>query len=336
MVQNKCQNRVLLQALACEPVERHPVWLMRQAGRYLPAYKHLRQRYTLSQMFHEPEIAAKVTLLPIERFPFDALILFSDLLLLAEAFGKCVFYPEQGSPYIEPKVYTLNDLPRPSLTHIASTLSYVLQTIHLVKSTARLPLLGFCPAPWTLLCYLCPHVDHAHPELISWLDRLCEASILYAKLQFQAGVDALQVFDSWTHLLPASHFSSHVLVYWKRFIDALSDKPLLFFSRTNSMHAQEIATIRPSAISFDEQLPLALLRDLVPEDIAIQGNFSPSFLAQKTPQEVFQEASLLSTSMQGKRGIIWNLGHGILPMTPLENVDALLEGLSASPTCCRR
>ena len=164
-------------------------------------------------------------------------------------------------------------------------------------------------------------------DFISLLDSLCEASILYAKLQFEAGVDALQVFDSWTHHLQEQEFAPYALAYWKRFIEAFPDKPLIFFSRTNSAYPLQIASIGPTSISFDEKVPLQELRTLVPKNIAVQGNFSPVILRDAPADVVFLEALSMAQSVQKENGVIFNLGHGVLPLTPLENVHAFLEGL---------
>ncbi|MBM3197905.1 MAG: uroporphyrinogen decarboxylase [Chlamydiae bacterium] len=324
---------LFVEALACKEVKRPPVWLMRQAGRYLPSYQKLRARHGLHELFHTPELAAEITLLPLERFPLDAAILFSDLLLLAEVFGKKAVYPELGGACIEPSLQGNDGLPQVSEEEISDKLHYIFQAIDLVKRRlTTVPLLGFCPAPFTLLCYLVQGSIRTHmiaPHFTLLLDRVCEVSILYAKLQKQAGVDAVQVFDSWTHHLSAEEFALYALPYWKRFIEALPDCPLLFFSRTNSRYPEQIAAIKPTAISFDEGVSLAELRRRVPSNIAIQGNFSPERLACGSVEDIFVEASMMARSVAGERGVIFNLGHGILPTTPLENVDAFLQGLTS-------
>lgn len=305
---------------------------MRQAGRYLPSYRKLRTLHSLSDLFHTPELAAEITLLPFQEFSLDAAILFSDLLMLAEVFDRQAIYPEGKAPFITPPVRVTEVLSCPSKEKIQETLSYVFDTIRLVKPRLQVPLLGFCPAPFTLLCYLLDQpIRQAMQEdgFSLLLDQVCNASILYAQLQFEMGVDALQVFDSWTHHLQGQEFMEYALRYWDRFVQALPGRPLLFFSRTNSQYPREIAALRPAGISFDEGLSLQELRKITPQNIAVQGNFSPERLLSSSSQQVFQEAEQMAQSVQGKSGIIFNLGHGVLPKTPLENVHAFLEGLNS-------
>ncbi len=334
-------SSLFLEALASKEVKRPPVWLMRQAGRYLPQYLKLRSKHSLSTLFHDPDLATEVTLLPLKIFPLDAAIVFSDLLILAEVWDKKVFYPEAGGPYIQPKVEKETDLFFVREEEILHKLSYVFATIKQLKPVLNVPLLGFCGAPFTMLCYLLEGKGgHDFPTVRLWmkkkpiefsslLHKICRATILYAKLQFEAGVDAIQIFDSWTHLLSKEEFLLYALPFWKEIQTHLKalNIPTIFFSRVNSLYSQEIASIFPSAISFDEGKSLASLRLLVPEGIAIQGNFSPAFLLAASAAEVKQEASLMARSVRGQKGIIFNLGHGVLPKTPIENVMAFLEGL---------
>lgn len=330
-----------LEALSCKEVTKPPVWLMRQAGRYLPEYRALRERHTLATLFHEPELAALVTLMPLKRFSFDAAIVFSDLLVLAEVWGKKVVYPEAGGPYIEPKVESGRELFAASKDQLATSLSYVLKTINLVKPELSVPLIGFCGAPFTLLCYLLERkgggdfspirtwIQTRPEELSRLLDCICSTAIAYVELQVEAGVEAVQIFDSWTHLLSQEEFLLYALPYWDKMQKALKSLgvPLLFFSRSNSLYPELISSIKPSGISFDEGKSLQLLREKVPKDIAVQGNFSPHLLATGSIEEIQKEARKMAESVRQEKGIIFNLGHGVLPNTPIDNVHALLEGL---------
>lgn len=338
---NTITSSLFLDALASKVVKSPPVWLMRQAGRYLPQYLKLRTVHSLSSLFHEPDLATEVTLIPLQIFPLDAAIVFSDLLILAEVWDKKVFYPESGGPYIQPKVEKETDLFFVTEEEISHKLSYVFATIKQLKPILDVPLIGFCGAPFTMLCYLLEGKGgHIFPTVRLWIEKrprefssllhkICKATISYAKLQIEAGVDAIQIFDSWTHLLSKEEFFLYALPYWQEMqmhLKALG-VPTLFFSRANSLYPKEIASIYPSAISFDEGKSLASLRQLVPEGIAVQGNFSPQFLLSASASEVKKEALLMAQSVIGQRGIIFNLGHGVLPKTPVENVWAFLEGL---------
>lgn len=335
------KSSLFLQALACKEVEKPPVWLMRQAGRYLPQYLKLRARHSLSTLFHEPDLATEVTLLPFQLFSLDAAIVFSDLLVLAEVWDKKVFYPESGGPYIQPKVEKESDLFFVTEEEILQKLSYVFTTIKQLKPLLNVPLMGFCGAPFTMLCYLLEgRGGHGFPTVRLWMEKrpkefssllhkICRATISYAKLQVNAGVDAIQIFDSWTHFLSKEEFLLYALPYWQEMQLQLKELgvPTIFFSRTNSLYPLEIASIYPSAISFDEGKSLRSLRQSVPEGIAVQGNFSPQFLAEASSLDVAKEASLMAQSVVGEKGIVFNLGHGVLPNTPIENVLAFLEGI---------
>lgn len=337
----KKTSTLFLDAVSCKEVVRPPVWLMRQAGRYLPEYKELRSLHSLSTLFHDPHLAAKVTLMPLERFPLDAAIVFSDLLVIAEVWGKKVVYPEQGGPYIEPVLENPLDLFSVTEEEIEEKLSYVLDTIHLLIPKLDIPLLGFCGAPFTLLCYLMEgRGGHNFSKVRSWIERssdsvhlclekICDVVISYVRLQIKAGVEAVQIFDSWANLLSKEEFLLYALPYWKRIQESLKDLgvPLIFFSRANSIYVEEIVSISPNIISFDEGKPLSELRERVPDTIAIQGNFSPTLLASKTAVEIEEMAYALAESVLGKKGIVFNLGHGVLPHTPIANVEAFLQGL---------
>lgn len=328
---------LFLEAAFCKEVVRPPVWFMRQAGRYLPEYRALRSKHLLSTLFHDPILATEVTLLPLRRFPLDAAIVFSDLLLIAEVWDKKVVYPEEGGPYIEPAVESPLDLFAVTEEEISIKLSYVLDTIRELIPKLSVPLLGFCGAPFTLLCYLLEGKGghdfskvKSCPSIHLCLERISDVVISYVRLQIKAGVEAVQIFDSWANLLSAEDFLLYALPYWKKIQEGVQDLgvPLIFFSRANSVYPKEIAGIAPSVISFDEGKPLFLLREIVPSNIAIQGNFSPTLLASKTAAEIKSMAYDLAESVSGKKGIIFNLGHGVLPHTPVENVEALLEGLT--------
>lgn len=334
-------SSLFLDALASKKVERPPVWLMRQAGRYLPEYQELRARHTLSTLFHEPELAAEVTLMPLKRMPLDAAIVFSDLLVLAEAWGKKVFYPETGGPHIEPVVDSSMDLIFSGKEVIEEKLSYVFSTIKILKPELTVPLLGFSGAPFTLLCYLLEGrggngfqsvrfwMDYRKEEFKVLLDEVCDACIAYSTLQIEAGIDAIQIFDSWTHLLSKEEFQMYALPYWKKIQDGLVSLgvPVIFFSRSNSLYPELISSINPGGISFDEGRPMSSLRRLVPKGIAIQGNFSPEKLAYGSIQEIRSEALEMARSVALEDGIIFNLGHGVLPKTPIENVMTFLESV---------
>ena len=312
---------------------------MRQAGRYLPEYLEFRKKHSLLSCFHEPDLASHITHMPLKRFDLDAAILFSDLLVLVEVWKKSLLYPEVGGPCIEPPLKNIQELYVPGKQEVKEKLSYVFDTIALLLPKLNIPLIGFCGAPFTLLCYLLQGksgsgfsevrtwIDHRNEEFLKALDIVCDTCVLFATLQMEAGVNVFQVFDSWANLLSKEEFALYVLPYWKRMKAELShlNGPVIFFSRANSLYPELISSFSPDCISFDEGKPLSELRAKVPSHIAIQGNFSPELLLHGTVSEVKEAAFKMVRSVASEKGIIWNLGHGVLPKTPLENVEALLK-----------
>lgn len=334
-------NSDFLKALACQEVERRPVWLMRQAGRYLPEYQAYRKKHSLLSCFHEPELAAEITHMPLKRFDLDAAILFSDLLVLVEVWGKDLSYPEVGGPCISPPLKSLSELHIPTEQEIKEKLSYVFDTIQILKPQLKVPLIGFCGAPFTLLCYLLQGKGGQFLEVRNWIEKkneeflkalniVSEACILFAKEQIKSGVVAFQVFDSWANLLSEKEFALYALPFWEKMREAIREVPLIFFSRANSLYPKLISSISPDCISFDEGRPLSELRKIVPPHIAVQGNFPSDLLLNGTVSKVKQEALKMVESLGCEKGVIWNLGHGVLPKTPIENVTAYLEVVRAS------
>jgi uroporphyrinogen decarboxylase len=299
------KESIFLKALSCRNDKgRPPVWLMRQAGRYLPEYRELRKRHTLSELFHTPRLAAEVTLQPIRRYPLDAAIVFSDILVVLESLGFTVHFPEGKAPFAE---YTSEVKP----------LTFVAETIGLVKASCEVPLIGFCGGPYTVASYSNHPIDHA------FLEKITQASIDYLRLQEEAGADAFQIFDSWAGLLPKEKFEEFSLPYLKKLIDSVS-KPVLIFTRNASSYVEEISRLNPSGISFDGAKPLSLLRKQTPSHIAVQGNVEPEVLL-RSKEEVIHAIERLLESMRGEQGFIVNLGHGVLKNTPVENVEAFVH-----------
>ena len=293
---------IFLKALACRNDEgRPPVWLMRQAGRYLPEYQNLRQKHSLYDLFHTPKLAAEITLQPVKRFPVDAAILFSDILIVLESLGFSVDFPEGKNPCAKH-------------TGVTKSLDFVGETIALVKSRCEAPLIGFCGGPYTVAKYIEGNID---------LDRLTERSIEFLRMQERAGVDAFQIFDSWAGLLPKERFQTLSLNYLKKLLRAVS-KPIILFTRNSSSYAEELAGLNPAGISFDGLKPMSELRKITPAHIAVQGNIEPTTLLG-SKEEVIQAADQLLQCMTGEPGFIANLGHGVLKSTPMENVEAFVH-----------
>lgn len=296
-----------LDALHCRNSGRPPVWLMRQAGRYLPEYRHLRAQHSIETMFRTPDLAFEVTMQPIRRYGLDAAILFADILTPCDAFGLDVTF--EGGPVVKgtPKPFELKNV------------EYVARTIQLLKKELSVPLIGFCGGPYTVNKYL----DKKIPRT-----KLVEATISYLKMQIAAGVDAIQIFDSWAGHLPKAEFCAQVLPDLKEIVDAIRPFPTIVFTRGSCHLIDELVSLEPTGISFDWDLPMKKIRERVPAHIAVQGNINPELLKQPQ-QKIFEEVSVLAQSMAADPGFILNLGHGMTPDLPVESVTTLLEAASS-------
>lgn len=305
-------NDLLLRALKCQPVVRPPIWLHRQAGRFLPEYRVLRAGHSFRHLVGTPQLAAQITKLPIDLLGVDAAILFSDILVLAEVFGYAIDFTDgKGIQLLEPSYEMRLDVPE--------TLSYVAEAIQLLKNDLKVPLIGFCGGPYTVSTYM----KKTSPE---WLEKITDATIEYLHLQIEAGVDVIQIFDSWAGKLDPADFHTWALPYLKTIVDALkpSGIPVTIFCRGSTRYIKELVALQPTALAFDWEKEMHVLRQEVPAEIAVQGNLDPVIL--KGPLDILQQkAEAMLSSMKGVPGYIFNLGHGVEPDTPVENVRWLIE-----------
>jgi uroporphyrinogen decarboxylase len=326
---------LLIKALQGKNTNRPPVWLMRQAGRYLPEYQDLRKKHSLWTLFHTPHLATKITMMPIERFSFDAAILFSDILLIAEACGKSVEYLDAGGPRIAP--LTKEEIASLRTFDVRERLSYVFETIQRIKGECPVPLIGFCGGPFTVACYMLEEIKTWMKKEPVWVHQLLrqitQVTIEALHFQIEAGVDALQIFDSWADRLDTGDFHRFCLPYLNEIVEALRDRiPVILFCRKASLRTQDLVPLRPTAISLTEEKPMSLLRQEIPKEIALQGNLPPSLLL-RTQEEIEGRVHSLVQSMEGEQGFIVNLSHGILPQTPVENVEAFVKACRKSIYC---
>lgn len=318
-----------LQALACKNQrERPPVWIMRQAGRYLPEYQEIRQKYSLEEMFRNPELIFEITKQPLEILGVDAAILFADILHVPLSLGLDVSFPGKGGPVVSPAIETEDDLmslhPRP----IEESLSFVKSGIHLLKGAIDVPLIGFCGGPFTVMTYMTGKKVkkwlYTNPEsAFELLQMITDQSIAYLKMQIAAGVDAVQIFDSWANLLSRTEFIRFAQPYLKQIVDAV-DVPVVLFSRASSHYISEFVALKPDGISFDWSYPIDEIRARVPETIAVQGNLDPELL-YAPPSIIERETIKMLKKMQGDPGYIVNLGHGVLPDIPVDHVKAFVD-----------
>jgi len=332
-------NDLLLRALRCEPTERRPLWLMRQAGRILPEYRALRAQHSFEELCADPDLAAEVTLLPLDRFPMDAAIVFADLMSPAAALGVDVRF--EPGPRIDKPIRTAADiraLPRPGAGEIAPE---VMATLGRVKEAlaGRAVLIGFAGAPWSLGAYLvegrgAPGFPRMRALLESdgvafgeLMERLSEVAVTYLIDQHRAGADVVQLFDSWAGLVPPATWASEVLPHVRRVLEALREAgvPTIYFPRGAPQAIDLHLPLPMDGLGLCPLSDLADVRARAPESLALQGNLDPAALLAG-PEATARAASDLLSRMPA-RGHIVNLGHGLHPETPLESVSALLDAV---------
>lgn len=307
-----------------------PVWLMRQAGRYLSSYRRLRERYSFETLCMNAELAAQVTLLPIERFDLDAAIIFSDILFPLTILGATASFPEGVGPKLSFKNL---HFPQNIKELLKISLEPVYQAIRLVKKSTNLPLLGFSGGVWTLFAYLIEKgkpsswkksiemiPSKAFQPIFKYLERLI---IAHLELQIEAGCDAVQIFDSLAHLLPPSYLESYSFQPLERILRALPKKTFCLFYRVHQEYVPLFTGKAPCALSFDTSVHLPKARLLLPSCV-IQGNIDPLLLCEDTPTLKQTVASLAST-MKHDPAFIFNVGSGLLPQTKEENVQLLID-----------
>lgn len=329
-------NDRLLRALKGVNTGRPPVWIMRQAGRYLPQFRAMRERYSFLEMCHQPELAAETTLLPIQLLDFDAAILFSDILMVPQALGVGVRFENGVGPIIERPLQNVSDCEKLPYPNVEEKLGFVKRAIELLKPQLQVPLIGFCGAPFTVASYMIEGGSSkefkktkrwmlTEPESFHQLLQLiAQVSVDYLKMQIRAGVNAIQIFDSWAHCLADAQFREFSLSYLRMLVEAIQPCPTLLFCRGSSVFAPALAEARPAGISIDWNANLAQIRQIIPKNIALQGNLDPDVLC--APRlTVEREVKRLLDSMQGDPSYIFNLGHGITPEVPVDNVRALVE-----------
>jgi uroporphyrinogen decarboxylase len=325
-------------------VDRAPVWLMRQAGRVLPEYRQLKERYTFLQLVQTPELAVEVALQPLRRFGFDAAILFSDILVIPEALGQPYHFRETGGIGMDFKLDSAADIDRLSVDHLAERRHYVTTALKLLRAELghHTALIGFSGSPWTLATFMLeggsvPTYTRAKalfatdPKLFHRLmEKLTSAVTLYLQLQIAAGVDALQLFDSHGGHLSAQDFYAASGRWLKDIISRLLPvnaqprPPVIVFSLGTHGNWADLAGLGAAVLGVDHQVSLADVRRQLPAHIGVQGNLDPSLLLA-TPAEVITETRRILGAMRGTRGHIFNLGHGVPPAAKLENIAALVE-----------
>jgi uroporphyrinogen decarboxylase len=333
-------NDRFLRACRREPVDATPVWFMRQAGRYMSDYRALRQRYSLLEICRQPELAVAVTLQPVDVIDVDAAILFSDLLLPFTPMGLDFDFVKGEGPSIDRPIRRAADVDRLRRFEPREALGHVLHTIELLRKELadRVPLIGFGGAPFTLAAYAIeggPSTSYActkafmYSESAAW-HRLCgffaEVMADYLRAQIDAGAQALQIFDSWAGALGRSDYREFALPHTKRIFDALADTgvPLVHFGVGTTAILRDIAEAGGAVIGVDWRQPLDEAWAAIGPQRGIQGNLDPTLLLGPTPR-LFAAADDVLARANSRPGHIFNLGHGVLPNTPLEHVQQLAK-----------
>lgn len=328
-----------LAAAQCQPVDRPPIWLMRQAGRYLPEYRELKAKHDFVTMVRTPELAAEVTIQPLRRFPLDAAIIFSDILVIPEALGQGYHFREQGGIGMDYLLDNAEKIAALDTSKVTEKLNYVAQALELTRSKIgdEKALLGFCGSPWTLACYMVEggsakdfiaikKLAWDHPELFEALmQKLTDSIVEYLHMQIDAGADALQIFDSWGSICPATHYESWSLRWIHHIIQELKKRvPVILYAKGMGHKAPDLLNTGASILSFDWTINLRRMRQSVGNNVCFQGNLDPVTLTT-TPEIVQREAKRVLADIASTPGYIFNLGHGMIPSAKIDCVEALME-----------
>ena len=323
----------------CQPVDRPPVWLMRQAGRCLPEYRALKEKYSFLQLVQTPELAAEVTLQPIRRFDFDAAILFSDILVVSEALGQNYRFRDQGGIEMDFEINSASDVDRLDATAVEEKLQYVTDALPLIKRAlnGRTALIGFAGSPWTLANYMleggsskeftkAKALFYENPRLfVRLMRKLTDAVTNFLQMQIDSGVDTLQIFDSSGGLLADSLWEQASGRWIRQIVAALKGQvPVTVFSKGANGSWDGLVRTGANVLSVDWTMNLHEVWGLLPNDVGIQGNLDP-FLLTTNPRTVASETERLLEQMRDCTGYIFNLGHGVPPNAKLENLEALVD-----------
>jgi|TARA_B100001059_G_scaffold42834_2_gene34719 uroporphyrinogen decarboxylase len=334
------KNELLLQALKGESLERPPVWMMRQAGRYLPDFMKLKEKHDFFTRCQTPELATEITLMPIDQVGVDAAIIFSDILVVLQAMNIEVEMREGIGPYIPQPINSKVALDQVTLPDVEEHLGYVFEAVRMTKSALndRVPLIGFAGAPWTLLCYAVQgqgskNFDRAkafcfqEPEMAKeLLQRITTTTIAYLREKVKAGADVIQLFDSWGGLLSPADYKEFSWPHLQQIVDALSGSvPVIVFGKGCWFSLQEMSKSGASALGIDWTCSARNARYLSGGQITLQGNFDPSRLLSPIPEIKTQVKQMINAF--GKDRYIVNLGHGILPNIPVDHAKAFVDAV---------
>ena len=348
------RKELFLRACRCEPVSRVPVWMMRQAGRYLPEYREIRAKHSFLTVCKTPELAVEVSVQPFRRLGVDAIIIFSDILIPAEAMGLKLELEDAG-PNLPNPVRSEADVKKLHIFDPEMETGFLMEALRrTVKQVGPdVPVLGFAASPWTLACYMVEgktkegfatvkNFLYREPKVFrELLHRIAQATIPYLKGQIQAGVTAVQLFDTWCGELDLNDYTEYVLPAVQEVISGLgSAVPVIYYTKASYHLLPSVVKAGANVLSVDWRVPLSTVRKLAGPRVGLQGNLDPAILIG--PQEKIREATLDIVSQLGGHGHILNLGHGILPHTPVENAQLFIHAgqqaalIEAGPTAQAR
>lgn len=334
------KNDLLLRALKKQKVERPPVWMMRQAGRYLPDYIKLRDKYDFFTRVQTPELAMAITMQPVDQVGVDAAIIFSDILVIPQAMGLEVLMEEGKGPSLPVTVKTKKDIDQLNTAGAGEHLKYVLDALSLTKRELnnRVPLIGFAGAPWTIFCYMvegkgsktwerAKQFAYTQPEWThTLLQKVTDITIDYLKEQVKAGADTLQVFDSWAGALSPDDFKTYAQPYLIQIAEALKESaPVILFPKGSWYALEDLSQTSASGIGIDWSITPALARKLTNNSITLQGNFDPAKLLAPIPQIKKWVNEMIDGF--GTQNYIANLGHGITPNVPVDHAKAFVQAV---------
>ncbi len=341
------KNDIFLKALLKQPIDKTPVWMMRQAGRYLPEYRQVRAKAgSFLNLCTNPELACEVTLQPLERFDFDAAILFSDILTIPDAMGLGLYFSEGEGPKFERPVRTRADIEKLPIPDPAVELRYVTDAVSLIRKelNGRVPLIGFSGSPWTLATYMVEGGSSKsfqkvkamlfeQPELMHrMLDKLAQSVAAYLNAQIEAGAQAVMLFDTWGGVLSTEDYRDFSLNYAKQVRALLKTEqdgqqiPTILFSKGGGLWLEMMADAGYDALGLDWQTDIAQARQRVGDKVALQGNLDPIAL-YANPEVIRQKVGTILEKYGTGSGHVFNLGHGILPDVNPEHVKAMVDAV---------
>jgi uroporphyrinogen decarboxylase len=341
------KNDRFLRALMGESVDVTPVWMMRQAGRYLPEYRATREKAgDFMSLCQSPELACEVTLQPLRRYAFDAAILFSDILTIPDAMGLGLYFSTGEGPRFRKTVRNEQDVAALPIPDMGSDLKYVTDAVSLIRRelNGSVPLIGFSGSPWTLATYMIEgsgSKDFRHAKALMYnepevmhalLDKLATAVTIYLNAQIEAGAQAVQIFDTWGGILTTPAYEAFSLSYMRKIISGLHKEsegrpvPVIVFTKNGGLWLESIAEAGANCVGLDWTIEIGQARARIGDQVSLQGNMDPAIL-YSSPASIRAEVARILESFGSGNGHVFNLGHGITPHVDPDNVSAFVDAV---------